>query len=197
MDFVLNEGRQPPSVHTFSKNLGFSEADFYKHYSSFDAVEADFWRGVFEGVRDKVVADPAWEKFRFRERVLLFAFTLVQVLLPDRSFAVFSLKRGRRTAPGKKFQDGFDSFFNELISLAVEGGEVMNRRYLRDRYTRALWMQTLFVLSFWADDSSDGFESTDEAIEKGFNLAIDLMSRSAVDNAIEYGKLLARNRIMR
>jgi hypothetical protein len=50
------------------------------------------------------------------------------------------------------------------------------------------------VLRFWAQDSSDGFERTDEAIEKGFNLTIDLMSRSAVDNAIDYGKFLARNR---
>jgi hypothetical protein len=198
IDFVLNENRQPPSVYTFSKGLGFSESEFYQNYSSFGAVEADFWVQVFERTRGKTTMDLAWERLRFRERVLLFAFTLTQNLLAERSFALFTLKQNRagERAQGiwRRFHDAFHSFFEPLVSGAIESGELMNRRLLRDRYVDAIWAQTLFVLRFWAQDSSDGFERTDEAIEKGFNLTIDLMSRSAVDNVIDYGKFLARNR---
>ena len=198
IDFVLNENRQPPSVYTFSKGLGFSESEFYQNYSSFGAVEAEFWVQVFERTRGKTSMDLAWERLRFRERVLLFAFTLTQNLLAERSFALFTLKRNRASeqAQGiwRRFHDAFQSFFEPLVSGAIESGELMNRRLLRDRYVDAIWAQTLFVLRFWAQDSSDGFERTDEAIEKGFNLTIDLMSRSAVDNVIDYGKFLVRNR---
>jgi hypothetical protein len=198
-DFVLKEGTQPRSVHSFSQALGFTEAEFYQHYSSFAAVEADFWLQAFEQVRAKLIGDSSWEKFRFRERVLLFAFTLTQTLLSQRSFAIFSLKQHsiRDGAAWQKFREGFETFFGPLLSAAIESGELVNRRYFRDRYLDALWAQTQFVLRFWAGDSSEGFEKTDEAIEKGFSLAIDFMSRSAVDNAIEYGKFLIRNRVAR
>ncbi|MBV9390867.1 MAG: TetR/AcrR family transcriptional regulator [Verrucomicrobia bacterium] len=198
MDYVLNENRQPPSVYIFSKNLGIAETEFYQIYSSFDAVEADFWLRQFETARKKITTDPAWEPFKFRERALLFAFTLIESLLSDRSFALFSLRSHQsgevRSAPLRRMHQAFDGFFEPLVSEAIEHGELANRRFLRDHYVDALWNQTLFVLRFWGKDSSEGFESTDEAIEKGFNLTIDLMSRSAIDAAVDYGKFLARNR---
>lgn len=198
LDYVLNENRQPTSIYIFSKNLGIAETDFYQIYSSFDAVEADFWFRQLETVRTKIITDPAWEPFKFRERVLLFAFTLVESLLSDRSFAIFSLRLDHsgevRSAPLRRMHQAFKEFFDPLISESIDNGELANRRFLRDRYVDALWRQTLFVLRFWVNDSSDGFELTDEAIEKGFNLTIDLMSRSAIDAAVDYGKFLARTR---
>jgi Tetracyclin repressor-like, C-terminal domain len=53
--------------------------------------------------------------------------------------------------------------------------------------------QFLFITRFWADDSSDGFEKSDEAIEKGVNLTFDLMARSPLDSLVDYGKFIARN----
>jgi hypothetical protein len=43
------------------------------------------------------------------------------------------------------------------------------------------------------NDSSAGFEKTDEAIEKGVNVTFDLFQRSPIDNLFEYGKFLAKH----
>ena len=130
----------PPAVYTFSKGLGFSESEFYQNYSSFGAVEADFWVQVFERTRGKTTMDLAWERLRFRERVLLSAFTLTQNLLAERSFALFTLKRNRASeqAQGiwRRFHDAFQSFFEPLVSGAIESGELMNRRLLRESVRR-------------------------------------------------------------
>jgi hypothetical protein len=56
-----------------------------------------------------------------------------------------------------------------------------------------LWIQFGFVLNFWINDNSAGFEKTDEAIEKGVNVTFDLFQRSPIDNLFEYGKFLAKN----
>jgi hypothetical protein len=43
------------------------------------------------------------------------------------------------------------------------------------------------------DDDSKDFEKSDEAVEKGINVAFDLFQRSPIDNLFEYGKFLTRN----
>ncbi|MDQ2864039.1 MAG: TetR family transcriptional regulator C-terminal domain-containing protein, partial [Bacteroidota bacterium] len=66
-------------------------------------------------------------------------------------------------------------------------------KFFSKRYKDALWIQFAFIINFWIDDDSNGFEKTDEAIEKGINLSFDLFQRSPIDNLFEYGKFLARN----
>jgi hypothetical protein len=73
----------------------------------------------------------------------------------------------------------------------IESNELSERKFFSNRYKDALWVQLVFVLHFWINDSSTGFEKTDEAIEKGVNVTFDLFQRSPIDNLIEYGKFLA------
>jgi hypothetical protein len=47
-----------------------------------------------------------------------------------------------------------------------------------------------FLLLFWRDDESAGFEKTDAAIEKSVNLAFDLIGKGAVDSAFDFAKFL-------
>jgi ubiquinone biosynthesis protein COQ9 len=49
-------------------------------------------------------------------------------------------------------------------------------------------------LKFWIDDTSNAFEKTDAAIEKSVNLAMDLMGKSPLDAALDFGKFLFQNK---
>ena len=53
--YWLENGKRPVSVYTFVQQLGIPEAWFYDNYSSFDAVEKDIWRAIFE---------EAWRRLR-------------------------------------------------------------------------------------------------------------------------------------
>jgi hypothetical protein len=87
----------------------------------------------------------------------------------------------------------FEEFAKEVIAEGINTGEIIDRKFLSDKYSDALWLQLMFVINFWVDDQSTDFERTDEAIEKGLNVTFDLMATSPLDSMIEYGKFLFRN----
>jgi len=54
----------------------------------------------------------------------------------------------------------------------------------------------LFLLQFWINDSSAGFEKTDAAIEKSVKTVFDLFDTNTIDSVIDFGKFLWKERIM-
>jgi hypothetical protein len=66
--------------------------------------------------------------------------------------------------------------------------------YYWEKFCINLCLNFLFVLTFWLNDNSKGFEKTDESIERSVNLAFDLMGKSALDAALDFGKFLFQNR---
>jgi len=51
-----------------------------------------------------------------------------------------------------------------------------------------------FLLVFWKEDESPGFEKTDAAVEKSVNLAFDLIGKGAVDSFIDFAKFLYQSK---
>ena len=72
--------------------------------------------------------------------------------------------------------------------------ELAERKYIDGKYVDGLWLNFLFVIKFWVDDNSPAFEKTDAAIEKSVNLALDLMGKSPLDAAFDFGKFLFQNK---
>ena len=48
MDFVLEHSHQPKSVFSFAKENNFEEAEFYKYYGSFEAIENSIFSEFFQ-----------------------------------------------------------------------------------------------------------------------------------------------------
>jgi AcrR family transcriptional regulator len=94
-EYVLDNGHQPPSVYQFAKKLKLPEAEFYNHYSSFDAIEADIWLAFFQDARQTVEKDETYQTYSVREKLLAFYYTWVEILKAQRSFVVYSYGRVR------------------------------------------------------------------------------------------------------
>src|SRR4051812_23410469 len=73
---VLREGKQPASVYAFCESIGISENEFYEHYSSFDALEKEIWKGYVGTVTRSLHADKSFASFSVREKILAFYYTL-------------------------------------------------------------------------------------------------------------------------
>ena len=95
----------------------------------------------------------------------------------------------------RTFKSNFESFFQSIINEGKAKGEIANRPIIDARYPKLFWLHMGFMLLFWRDDSSAGFEKTDAAIEKSVNLAFDLIGKGAVDTAIDFAKFLYQNKI--
>ncbi|RVT98185.1 TetR/AcrR family transcriptional regulator [Mucilaginibacter limnophilus] len=197
IDYVLTEGAQPKSVYIFAKQNEMSEEEFYRFYGSFNALEQHIWGDLATKALLEVGTQEIWPQYTAREKALSFFYAFFELLKSSRSFAVYSLSKQPKGLGSPVVLDQlktvFDGFAGEILNQGLESGELSDRKYFAKRYKDALWVQFGFVLNFWIQDNSAGFEKTDEAIEKGLNVTFDLFERSPIDNLIDYGKFLYQN----
>lgn len=195
IEYILEEGKQPVSVFSFAKKLKMSETDFYAFYSSFEAIEREFWVDIFEEVTQKLKSDETYLNYSAKEKLLAFYYMWIAKLRENRSY-VMSFKNEKlnaiplNTEGFKDFKQEFVKYANELISEGVDRQEIKFRKFVTDKYSEGFWLQTMFVLNYWVKDHSKNFEMTDAAIEKAVNLCFELIKENALDNIIDFGKFL-------
>lgn len=197
IDFVLTHDEQPKSVYSFVKKLKISEADFYTFYASFESIEKMIWVELLVETIDEIQTQELWAQYSSREKMLSFFYSYVELLKAHRSYVTYSLKSHGKKMGMPEVLRGvkpiFENFAEQIISDGLDSGELAERKFLSKRYKDALWLQYAFILNFWIDDDSAGFEKTDEAIEKGIQVTFDLFQRSPIDTLFEYGKFLSQN----
>lgn len=197
IDFVLTNGEQPKSVYVFAKKNKMAEEEFYRYFGSFDAIEQYVWADLARKTLAEIKGQEVWTQYSSRERALSFFYAFFELLKGNRSFAVYSVKKQPKglTVPVifAELRKIFEGFADEILKEGIESGELSDRKFFSKKYKDALWVQFGFVLHFWINDNSAGFEKTDEAIEKGVNVTFDLFQRSPIDNLFEYGKFLAQH----
>ncbi|MDB5118149.1 MAG: hypothetical protein JWQ79_3641 [Mucilaginibacter sp.] len=197
IDYVLTEGQQPKSVYIFAKKNKMPEEEFYRYFGSFDAIEQHIWADLAKKTLTEIKAQEVWLQYSAREKALSFFYSFFELLKSSRSFVVYSIKKQPKsfTTPVifTELKTIFESFADEILKEGIESTELSDRKFFSKRYKDALWIQFGFVLHFWINDNSAGFEKTDEAIEKGVNVTFDLFQRSPIDTLFEYGKFLAQN----
>lgn len=198
LDYVLTEGRRPPTVYAFTKKLKVQEASFYQEYSSFEALEEKVLKQLADEVIQTMTQSEEWPSFTAREKVLSFFFALIEKLKEKRSFLQWlqdqTPSHELKPAYLKGLKIAFEQMADLILAKGIDDQEVKKRGKLSDQYTDALWIQFLFIYRFWLKDKSNDFEKTDEAIEKSVNLYFDLVGQSPLDSMIEFGKFLLHNR---
>jgi hypothetical protein len=198
IEYVLTNGKRPVSVFKFCLDLGIKEDDFYQQAGSFDGLERQIWKGFIEDPIGRLNRDDSFKSFNTREKVLAFYYSLFEKLRLHRSYILFQLENSRKPelVPEyiKSFKLDFESFLESILNEGKVKGDVANRPVLDKRYPQLFWIHMGFLLLFWKDDNSPGFEKTDAAIEKSVNLAFDLIGKGAVDTAIDFAKFLYQNK---
>ncbi|HEX6893389.1 MAG TPA: TetR family transcriptional regulator C-terminal domain-containing protein [Chryseolinea sp.] len=198
IEYLLTNGRRPVSVFKFCLDLGIKEDDFYEQAGSFDGLERQIWKGFIEDTIGRLNRDDSFNSFDTREKVLAFYYALFEKLRLHRSYILLQLENSRKPelVPQyiKGFKLDFESFLASILNEGKAKGDVANRPVLDKRYPQLFWIHMGFILLFWKDDSSPGFEKTDAAIEKSVNLAFDLIGKGAVDTAIDFAKFLYQNK---
>ncbi|WP_236676181.1 TetR/AcrR family transcriptional regulator [Chryseolinea lacunae] len=198
VEHVLTHGHRPASVYKFCLDLGIKEEEFYAHIGSFDGLEKHIWKGFIDKTIARLRDDESFQAFSTREKILAFYFTLLEELKANRSYVLYQLEHSRKLEfiPDyiKSFKSTFETFFESLLNEGKGNGEVATRPLLDKRYPQLFWMHMGFILFFWKEDDSPGFEKTDAAVEKSVNLAFDLIGKGAVDSAMDFAKFLYQNK---
>lgn len=187
------EGHAPSSVARFCKQLGITEAVFFKHFPTLAAVEKSFWRQWISGIISAVEDGSDWAEFSSRERYLAFLFALTQSMLERRSLL---LERFQGIEPLSHpsalggMREVFLEFARRLIAHGIANGEIAERRGLTNLYPGILYGHLRWVIDQFLKDESEGFERTDAFIEKSVTLAFDLFRSQALDSAVDLLRFL-------
>jgi hypothetical protein len=194
IDFVLTEGKNPGSIYHFCKKLEISEAEFYKHFNSFERIASDIWTDLLQDVIQKLENTGEYASFGVREKILSFFYAVVEQMKTTRSYIAWSSKGwlipGKSLPAKKAVEQKLEPFFENLMAEGYQTGELADRKKISDFYPKAMVIQFWFILEFWLKDESPDFEDTDAAIEKAVNLGFDLMQENSLDKAFDLAKFL-------
>jgi len=191
---LLTHGKAPASVFAFTDMLGVAEGEFYKFYSSFEALEIDVWHKFMATTIETLHADDKFATFSAREKLLAFFYTHLEVLKDKRSYVAMRWPQNKvQTGTPKilkSYREAFMTFAQMIVEEALEKGEIKDRKRLSEQYDKAFWFQLVFVVGYWINDSSKDFEQSDAAVEKAVNLSFQLLGESALDSAIDFAKFI-------
>lgn len=199
MAHILNHGHRPSSVYKFCLDLGISEDEFYNHFGSFEVVERQLWKSFIDRTLLRLNADESYLAFSAREKILAFYYTFFEELKANRSFVLLQLEDHKKLEITPKFLKDFKREFEAFIEIVLmsgkTNGEVATRPFLDKQYPKVFWIHMGFLLLFWKDDSTPGFEKTDAAIEKSVNLAFDIIGKGALDSVIDFAKFMYQSKM--
>ncbi|GIV22410.1 MAG: TetR family transcriptional regulator C-terminal domain-containing protein [Bacteroidia bacterium] len=169
------------SVYSFCKLLDISEADFYKHFASLDAIGRKIWTSYADEVISALKESETYASYSAREKILAYFFTFFENVLKDRSFIAktytnFSLLRG--------YQRKFRAHMAEVVQEGVIADEIQSR-HLENLYLDVLWGLHWGLIQFWLNDESEGFQDTEKAIETYLRIPLELMGQNVLDSAYE------------
>jgi hypothetical protein len=198
MTDVLENNHVAANVYLFCKNNNIEETEFYTFFSSFKSVRQTIWVRFFENALSIIEKDAAYNTYSDKNKLLAFYFTLFEILTLNRSYVMFSMKENdnglKNLEDLKHFRNRFKDFVAKLIHSTDETKPAALSKITKPVFSEGAWLQFLFLLKFWMDDTSKGFEKTDIAIEKSVNTVVDLLDTKPLENLIDLGKFLWNER---
>ncbi|EAS20440.1 hypothetical protein BBFL7_01326 [Flavobacteria bacterium BBFL7] len=199
MDYVLEHEKTPKSVYKFAKDNNMLEAEFYNFFGNFDGLRKDIWNTFFTMTMDVAHKNEEYAHFSNREKMLTFFYTFFELLTLNRSYVLFTLKENQhmmnKMEQLKGLRKHVKGFAKELIQERNENKTNILLERSETIYSEGAWVQMLFLMKFWMDDDSAGFEKTDMAIEKSVNTIFDVFDNTPLDAVLDFGKFLWKERM--
>jgi hypothetical protein len=199
MDYVLEHEHEPRSVYKFTKDLKIKESEFYSHFGSFKALKQHIWDSFFNNTTEVIVKADGYDEYSSREKMLIFFYTMFEILTANRSYVLFALDESNDMTKNmgqlKSLRKHIKSFTKELIQIDNDDKQISLLKRNESVFSEGAWIQFMFLLKFWIDDQSADFEKTDIAIEKSVNTIFDVFDNTPLEKVIDFGKFLFKERM--
>jgi hypothetical protein len=198
MNYVLEHDKKPHTVYKFSKENKLSEAEFYKHFSSFDDLEMHIFNAFLVNTLDVLNKSEDYKSFDARNKLLSFYFTFFENLTANRSYVMLSLEQNKNMLKGLqklwKLKHSFKDFITTLDIEMIDVKQKQINQIQQKALQESAWIQLLLTMKFWMEDSSTSFEKTDIFIEKSVNTSFDILQITPLQSVIDFGKFLFKEK---
>ncbi|MEZ0007667.1 hypothetical protein ABH942_003052 [Flavobacterium sp. 28YEA47A] len=198
MNAVLEKNEAPKNVYLFCKEHTVDEADFYSFFNSLDALRETVWVRFFENTLNTLHKDANYAAYENRNKLLSLYFTLFEILTLNRTYVYYALKDNKEGLRNLKQLASLRNHFKEYIVDILKSGETEKdskiKKITTPVFSEGAWLQFLFILKFWLDDTSKGFEKTDIMIEKAVKATFDILDTTPLESLFDLGKFIWKER---
>ncbi len=198
MEYVLENGMLPPTVYKFCKESGIEEEDFYAHFGSLKGIMRSIWVSFYDKTEQLLQKNKDYASFGNKDKLLSFFYTFFELLTLNRSYVLFTLEHGKLSHKAEQFKElrrRIKDYAEELIEDANSNKSSRLGQRSPAIFSEGTWWHFMFLLKFWTDDDSAGFEKTDIAIEKSVTTVFDLFENTPLDSIIDFGKFLYKEKM--
>ncbi len=193
MEYILEHGQQPASVYSFCKLHKINEEEFYTYFGSFKSLSGAIWKSFYEKTIELLHKNEEYSSFDNRDKLLSFFYTFFELLTLNRSYVLATLDMRNRSVIADQLSPlrrKIREYARELIEDANSTSSSVIGKRSPNIFSEGAWWHFLFLLKFWAEDSSPGFEKTDIAIEKSVTTVFDLFDSTPLESILDFGKFL-------
>jgi len=199
MEYLVENGCKPNSIEDFAQLHQFDDAIFYDHFTSFKDLEKTIYNVLFENSLVILKQSPEYHSFSKKDKLLSLFFTFFENLSLNRAYIEITLKglenQLKALSVFSKLRDNFTTFIDELdldtFNLNIDSIENIQKKTIKE----SAWIQFLFTMKFWLDDTSQDFEKTDVFIEKSINTSFELLETKSLHNIIDLAKFLYQEKM--
>ncbi|MDT8347232.1 MAG: TetR family transcriptional regulator C-terminal domain-containing protein [Flavobacteriaceae bacterium] len=200
MKHVLETGKMPESVYAFCKQNKMKEEEFYAHFGSFTGLQKGIWKAFYDNAHAVMHKQPDFENYSNKEKLLSLFFTLFEVFKANRSYILAAIEDEEKSLKSLKqlseLRKEIKMFTGSLLDERNDASKLKIQERNKVIFSEAAWLQFLFLMRFWLDDNSAGFEKTDIAIEKSVNTVFDLFETTPLESLFDFSKFLWNERSM-
>ncbi|RZJ65277.1 MAG: TetR/AcrR family transcriptional regulator [Flavobacterium sp.] len=197
MNDVLEHNGQAANVYIFCKRNHIEETQFYMFFNSFGSLRQEVWVRFFENAQTMLSKSPDYASYTDKDKLLALYFTIFEILTLNRTYVSWSLRDNKQGLKNLQDLKLFRNRFRDFVEVLLKENKPERLRKVRNVTEPVLsegaWVQFLFILKFWLDDTSKGFEKTDIIIEKSVNTVVSLLDTKPLENLIDLGKFLWKN----
>jgi len=200
MNYVLDHDNFPKSVYKFCKESKIKEEEFYEFFGSLDSINKGIWNTFFSTTIDAMNGNAEYLGLASKDKMLTFFYTFFELLTLNRSYVLLSLRYHEMPLKNVGQLSGLRKHIREFAKEIIEVDNENEMFNIANNpisvYSEGAWFQLLFLLKFWMEDESSGFEKTDIAIEKSVNTIFDLMDNISLSSVLDFGKFLWKEKAM-
>ncbi|WP_010135991.1 TetR family transcriptional regulator C-terminal domain-containing protein [Ochrovirga pacifica] len=199
MEYTLDNNEAPKSIYLFCKSLQIEEKEFYEHYSSMEQISKDVYATFCDETVALISKDESYQSLDAKNKLLVFYFTFFEMLTANRSYVLLTLEHNKnileRIQLLQALKTGFKNFIQTLEINHIDFKKDSINKLSKKSIDEISWSQLLFILRFWIEDTSKGFEKTDILIEKSIHASFDLLDITPLKNLIDLGKFFFKEKI--
>ncbi len=192
IEFELLNGRPPHSAFELAKKIKIEESVFYQSFTSLEKVQQAIPLSLLRQTLAVMDADPQYDAFSAREKLLALFFTMFEQFQTQRSYLLMKynnlLKAPKTMHDWKLFMNELDVRIDSILGEGKETEEIKDRPVIGAHFSKGYKVIFFYLFRVWMNDDSVEFANTDAAIEKSVNLSFDMLGTTPLDSLVDFGK---------